>query len=233
MKLSRNFTNKFNWILDNLIPPVIRDSRLFFLPLFGFLFNKKAKLFMDFKEKAWQFDEQEMTEYYKELADVHIQRETDLNTKSVNYILSKLEGQKVLDIACGRGYLANRIKKQGDFEITGIDFIIPEELKGSTNPKFEEGVVENIKYPDNYFDTVISTHTLEHVRDLDKCITELRRVCAKRLIVVLPKQRPYLFTFDLHLHFFPYKFSVMQVFNNKKGECIKLSNDWLYIENIN
>ena len=187
---------------------------------------------MDFKKNAWQFDEQQMTEYYKKLADVHIQRETDLNTRSANYILSNLEGKKILDIACGRGYLAYRIKKKGNYQITGIDFIIPEELKGIANPKFEEGVIENIKYPDNYFDTVISTHTLEHVRDLDQCIKELRRVCAKRLIVVLPKQRPYLYTFDLHLHFFPYKFSVMQVFNNKKGKCLNLNNDWLYIEDF-
>ncbi len=46
MKLSRNFTNKFNWILDNLIPPVIRDSKFFSYPLFWLLFGKKAKLFL-------------------------------------------------------------------------------------------------------------------------------------------------------------------------------------------
>lgn len=236
MNLSRNFTNKFNWILDNLIPPFIRDSRLIMTPLFRFLFGKKTNLFMDFKENAWQFDVEQMTNYYKELANVHIKRETDLNTKSLNYILSNLEGEKILDIACGRGYLANRIKETGNYQVTGIDFIIPENLRSITNPKFETGIIENIEYPDNYFDTVICTHTLEHVPDLDSCIKELRRVSAKRLIVVLPKQRPYRFTFDLHLHFFPYQFSVMQVFknlnSNKKGECFKLDNDWLYVENF-
>jgi len=232
MKLNRNFTNKINWILDNLIPPFARDSRLFMFPLFWFLFKKKAKLFLDFKENAWQYDPHQMSDYYKELADVHIQRETDLNTKSIEYILSNLKGKKILDIACGRGYLANLIRKEGDYQVTGIDFNIQENLKDTTNPKFEKGVIENIKYPDNYFDMVICTHTLEHVLSLDKSIKELRRVCAKRLIVVLPKQRPYRFTFDLHLHFFPYKFSVMQVFNNKNGLCIKLDNDWLYTENL-
>tara|TARA_R110002096_G_scaffold435957_1_gene664548 strand:+ start:899 stop:1609 length:711 start_codon:yes stop_codon:yes gene_type:complete len=236
MKLSRDFTNKINWILDNLIPPSVRDSKLIMAPLFKMLFGKKAKLFLDFKENAWQFDADQMSNYYEELADVHIQRETDLNTKSINYILNNLKGENILDIACGRGYLAKLIQKEGNYKVTGIDFIIPECLKDITNLKFENGVVENIKYPDNYFDTVISTHTLEHVLDLKQCIKELRRVCSKRLIVVLPKQRPYRFTFDLHLHFFPYKFSVLQVFNNNnnnnKGKCIQLDNDWLYIENL-
>nr|WP_314840184.1 class I SAM-dependent methyltransferase [uncultured Flavobacterium sp.] len=218
-------------MLDNLIPPLIRDSKLIMSPFFHLLFGKKAKLFLDFKDKAWQFNSDQMTKYYEELADVHIKRETDLNTKSEKYILSNLEGVKILDIACGRGYLANRIKEINNYQVTGIDFIIPESLKQSVNPKFETGIIETINYYDNYFDTVICTHTLEHVIDLDACIAELRRVCSKRLIVVLPKQRPYRFTFDLHLHFFPYKFSVMQVFKNSKGQCVQLDNDWLYIEN--
>ena len=139
MKLSRNFTNKFNWILDNLIPPFVRDSRLVMSPLFAFLFGQKAKLFMDFKENALQFDADQIVNYYKELSDVHIKRETDLNTKSVEYILSNLKGEKILDIACGRGFLVNRIKEKQNYQITGIDFIIPESLKEIINPKFEEG----------------------------------------------------------------------------------------------
>lgn len=230
MNLSRNTTNKFNWILDNLIPPFIRDSKLVMKPVFYLLFGKKAELFLDFKEKAGSFDSEQMANYYKELEDVHIQRETDLNTKSVNFILSKLEGKNILDIACGRGYLANRIKAFGDYQVTGIDFIIPESLKKSVNPNFETGVIERIDYAEDFFDTVICTHTLEHVTDLDTCIRELRRVCKKRLIVVLPKQRAYKFTFDLHLHFFPYKYSVLQVFKNSLGHCLELDNDWIYIE---
>lgn len=232
MNLSRNFTNKFNWILDNLVPPLIRDSRPFMAILFRFLFGKKAKMFLNFKQNAWQFDSEQMSNYYEELSDVHIKRETDLNTKSIDYILSNLKGAKILDIACGRGYLAKRIKALGHYQVTGIDFIIDETLEGIANPIFEKGIIENIKYPDRYFDTVICAHTLEHVLDIDRCINELRRVTSKRLIVVLPKQRTYTYTFDLHLHFFPYKFSVLQVFNNKNGDCFELDNDWLYVENF-
>ena len=46
-------------------------------------------------------------------------------------------------------------------------------------------------------------------------LAELRRVAAKRLIVVLPKERPYRYTFNLHLHFFPYRYQVTQLFDRK------------------
>ena len=230
MKLSRNFTNVFNWILDNLIPPVIRDSKIFIRPLFGALFGGKAKYFMEFKEKAIFLSEEQMVEYYKNLVDVHIQRETDLNKESVNYILNNIDGETVLDIACGRGYLAKKIVELLHLKVTGIDFIINDEFKSSVNPLFKEGTLKRIPYPDNSFDTVICTHTLEHVVNLQQSLSELRRVCSRKLIVVLPKQREYQYTFDLHLHFFPYKFSVLKVMDNIHGHCFCIKNDWIYFE---
>lgn len=232
MNLSRDFTNKINWVLDNLFPPFVRDSRVIMSPLFVLLFGKKGKLFLNFKENAWKFSSQEMANYYKELASVHIKRETDLNVSCEKYILKNIIGNRVLDIACGRGYLAKKIHQKKSCDVVGIDFVIPDHLKKTQHITFKEGIIEDIDYPNNFFDTVISTHTLEHVLDLEKCISELRRVAAKRLIVVLPKQRPYRYTFDLHLQFFPYKYSVLKAFGNAKGNCVLLDNDWLYIEDL-
>jgi ubiquinone/menaquinone biosynthesis C-methylase UbiE len=70
--------------------------------------------------------------------------------------------------------------------------------------------IERLSFADNEFDTVISSHTLEHVQDAQAAIQELRRVTKSRLIVVLPKQRPYRYTFDLHLRFFPYSHTVVE-----------------------
>jgi ubiquinone/menaquinone biosynthesis C-methylase UbiE len=230
MKLSRNFTNIFNWILDNLIPPIIRDSKIFSIPLFWLLFGGKAKFFMDFKKNAILLSDEQIIEYYKNLSDVHIKRETDLNKESVNYILNNIIGETVLDIACGSGYLAKKIVDKHNVKVTGIDFIINDEFKNSTNPIFVEGTIEKIPYPDKYFDTVICTHTLEHVINIQQSINELRRVCNKKLIMILPKQREYKYTFDLHLHFFPYKFSVLNILKNNMGHCFCINNDWVYYE---
>ncbi len=230
MELSRNFTNVFNWMLDNLIPPIIRDSRIFSKPLFWMLFGKKDIYFMNFKKDVILLNEQQIIEYYKNLSDMHIKRETDLNKESVNFILNNIVGQTVLDIASGRGYLAKKIVDKHNVKVTGIDFIISDELKNYSNPIFIEGTIEKIPFPDKHFDTVICTHTLEHVIDLQQAISELRRVCKKKLIIILPKQREYKYTFDLHVHFFPYEFSVLKVMNNNYGKCLCIKNDWIYYE---
>ncbi len=230
MILSRNFTNSINWILDNLLPPIIRDSKLLFKPIFWILFGKKHSLFMNFRKKILLLSEEQTIEYYKNLSDVHIQRETDLNKESVHYILNHIIGESVLDISCGRGYLSKEIVKKHNIITIGVDFIINDDLKNYKNPKFIQGNIENIPFPDNHFDTVISTHTLEHVVNIQKGISELRRVCKRKLIIVLPRQREYKFSFDLHVHFFPYKYSVLKLMDNKNGNCINLKNDWLYHE---
>lgn len=234
MKLSRDFTNFFNWILDNLVPPIIRDTKFIMYPLFWLLFGKKAKVFMSFKENVNTYDDSQINETYQILSDVHIDRETDLNSKTVDFILENLNGESVLDIASGTGYLAKKIAENKKYQVTGVDFIISDDLLQSenTNPKFLVGNVENIPFPDNSFDTVISTHTLEHVFDIQKALDELRRVCKGKLIVVVPKQREYKYTFDLHIHFFPYKFSVLNLMKNKNGTCIEVHNDWVYTETV-
>ena len=67
--------------------------------------------------------------------------------------------------------------------------------------------------------------------DIDKAVAELRRVCGGRLIVVLPKQREYKYTFDLHIHFFPYRYNVERLLGTS-GTIEKLGGDWYYIEDI-
>ncbi len=228
--MTRDFTNTINWILDNIIPPIIRDSRIFTYPMFFLLFRSKTKFFFEFKQKASILTSKQTIEYYKNLSDVHIKRETDLNKKSIEFILNNIYGETVLDIACGRGYMAKQIANHQNVKVIGIDFIINENLKDSENPYFIEGSIEKIPYPDDYFDTVICSHTLEHIININESLTELRRVCNKKLIIILPRQREYKYTFDLHVHFFPYEFSVLNLMNNKNGVCLCINNDWVYYE---
>ncbi|MFW5663282.1 MAG: class I SAM-dependent methyltransferase, partial [Bacteroidota bacterium] len=214
MKIHRNISNTINYLIDEWIPPAIRDSKLFIWPAFHLLFGEKKKYFMEFKEKAPFLTKEEYREYYRITADKHIERATDLNTKSIEKILADIKGQSVLDAGAGRGYLADLIVKKKGLNVTGMDIYIPVGQRNSENPRFIEGDTEEIPFPDNSFDTVICTHTLEHVMDKNKTLSELRRVAQKRLIIVVPRQRENKYTFDLHLSFFPYPHSLLTLTRN-------------------
>jgi ubiquinone/menaquinone biosynthesis C-methylase UbiE len=137
-------------------------------------------------------------------------------------ITRSIVGKSVLDVGCGRGYLVRELSK--NYKVSGCDIFLDKDLKAG----FRVARVEKLPYKDGEFDTVICSQVLEHVVDINQAIGELRRVAKKRLIVVVPKQRPYRYTLSLHLHFFPYKWSIESYFGHG-GEIIDLG-DWVYIE---
>ena len=176
---------------------------------FRLLFGRKAKYFFTFKDRAMHATAEDLHEIYAATADVHIQRDTDLNDACVGAIKANVVGATVLDVGCGRGYLAGQLSRAG-FGVTASDIRIAAEMRERfPRVRFEQTRAEALPFPAADFDTVICTHTLEHVQDLTAAINELRRVTRQRLIIVVPRQRPYKYTFDLHLHFFPYEYSLL------------------------
>jgi SAM-dependent methyltransferase len=227
MKLSRDFTLLIHFLFDQCLPPLLRDSKWFMWLPFKLLFRDKAEIFFSFKEQAPFLTPEQFREIYTRAAPVFIQRETDLNAASIAAIEQRIVGESVLDIACGRGFLTKRLAEK--YHVTGADIVIDPAL-AEANPRiiFHEANLENLPFADRQFDTVICAHTLEHVQHPAQAISELRRVCAKRLIVVVPRQRPYRYTFDLHLHFFPYAHDVLSLMG--RGQCQSAGGDWLYWE---
>lgn len=234
MRLTRNITTKIHFILDQLLLPILRDSKLFMYLPFRIMYGKKyAKVFFDFKERAPIMSEEEFSKVYANIGKVLIKRETDLNDGCVEEILKNIRGGSVLEVGCGKALLSNKIESSG-YEVKAIDIHIDNEVR-SKYPKitFMNGNVENLPFKEGEFDTVVCTHTLEHVQNLTRAIFELRRVAKKRLILVVPKQRPYKYTFDLHLHFFPYKHSFLQAIRpNNKHICKIVGGDIFYIEDF-
>ncbi len=215
MKLSRNITLIIHFILNECIPPYIRDKKWFMWLPFKLLFNDKAKYFFDFKDNAGQISEEEFQKIYEETSSVHISRETDLNNECIKEIENNIVGEKVLEVGCGKGFLANILSKK--YNVTASDLIISHDLiRTYPHIRVKQANIQNLPFENNEFDTVVCTHTLEHVQDIISAISELRRVTKRRLIVVVPKQRPYKYTFDLHLHFFPYEYSLPNYFRPTK-----------------
>jgi ubiquinone/menaquinone biosynthesis C-methylase UbiE len=233
LKINRNITLAVHFILDQLVPPIIRDRKLFMTVIMRLSLGKGSKWMMGFKEKFPDMSPTEIEEYYRQSASAHIERETDLNSKCIDRIKSAIVGDTVLDIACGRGYLAKQLSDK--YKVTGADFIVDEHMVSeSPHIKWDTANIAALNYQDDQFDTVVCTHTLEHVINIDDALAELRRVAKKRLIIVLPRQRPYQYTFDLHVHFFYYDWQVKSLLSkdskSSQSNLELLGGDWFIYE---
>ncbi len=101
-------------------------------------------------------------------------------------IVSRLDiksGMKVLDVACGTGNSAIPAAKRGA-EVIGVD-IAPNLLEqarirakdAGVEVRFEEGDAEQLAFPDNTFDLIITIYGAMFAPRPDLVVSELKRVC--------------------------------------------------------
>lgn len=231
VKISREtsiFVKKF---LNNFLPPALRDSEWLMKPLMYLAFGDKSKIFTEFRKRGYQMTDEEFADAYVQTQSVNLHGETDLNEASCRAILDHLVGKNAVDVGSGRAFLADKISKK-NFDTTACDINQPAYLKEKfPHIHFVEGDVENLPFEDKSFDTVICTHTLEHVRHLSKAMDELRRITKKRLIIVVPMERPYEFDFNLHLNFFTYPWMFLNhVGKREKQAWQNVGDDLFYYE---
>jgi len=241
--LDRDITLFINFVLDNILPPIFRDCKYIMYPIMRFAYGRETKLLLEFKEKFPFMNDAELAEYYSRIvnAPINTRRETDLNIASLNWIIKSINNAKgsVLDAACGRGYLLFKILESNPgVECYGIDIVRQKEIhstcdnwavvdRGGTQYKFQTGDMMKLPFQDNSFDIVLCTHALEHIRDPQKALKELIRVCRKRLIIVVPKQREYKYTVDFHVNFFPYLYSFKRFIGIENAVYLNLKGDLL------
>ena len=231
--MRRETVNKIRYVLEEWLPPVLRDSR----PM-RWLFRLHWGRFIDdlerFREEVTTLSPQAYRSIYERMP--RIQHETDNSRACLDAIAARLLSGKAVDVGCGTGYVVDFLSRQPalrNTELYGVDFIIEPATK-SRHPsiRFVEAPVEELPFPDGHFDTVVCTHVLEHVLDIRAAVTELRRICAKRLIIVVPLEREYRFTFNPHLHFFPYPHSFLRNILPvpPTAESRVIGRDLLYVE---
>jgi len=221
------------FILDELIPPIVRDSKWFmYLPM-KLVLKDTTHDFMSFKNSVFSIDTKEFGNLYERTAHVGaLQGDTDLNAACVEEILGSVAGHTVLEVGCGRGYLAGLLAARG-LDVTGCDIVLGDGVAQKyPDVTFVEGNIQRLPFDDESFDVVVSTHTLEHVQDLPGAIAELRRIAKQQLIVVVPRQRPYRYTFNLHTQYFPYRWSIEGAFGYRPNATIKNLGDWFYLEDM-
>ena len=232
MNIPRSFSLAVQHVLDQWIPPAIRDAKWVMGGLMKIVLGRKAVYYLDFKNQAFMLSDPEFAGVYSQINDSSpLQGETDLNDRCAEKILENLRGTTVLEAGCGRGYLAGRMART--HEVTATDIVLDEgALARHPDVEFIAANVEDLPFPDRSFDTVVCTHTLEHVQNLQQAIGELRRIARERVIIVVPRQRPYKYGFNLHIHFFPYAWSLQGHLGYRENAVICNLGDWYYHEDV-
>jgi SAM-dependent methyltransferase len=221
---------RWNDALDRWVPPALRDSWIFARAARS-MYGELPIPIDELKDRAFTLSPAEYGEFYRNLQTRFEQGETDLTPESLDAVVASVVGETVLDVACGKGYLASVLPR--DHRVVGVDVALAtgDRAIRHRGALLCEGNIERLPFRDDSFETVVSTHTLEHVQHLGAALAELRRVAAKRLVVVVPRQRPYRVTFNPHIHFFPYKFSVLAwTGTDRPYRCELVGGDWLYVE---
>jgi ubiquinone/menaquinone biosynthesis C-methylase UbiE len=231
--MKRENTNKIRFILEETLPPIIRDSFIFKFIIKKLYRNDKTH--QKLKSKILNISKNEYKNYYKTMPQMH--ENSDLSEICINEIMKNIEPINIIDVGCGNGFLLKKIRdKNKKIKLNGSELTVNSKLKQNfkiNNIKLYEKEIENIDQIKTKFDTVICSHVLEHVLDINKAYFNLKKICRKKLIIVVPRERPYEHTFNGHIHFFPYKWSFINTIRPKNKFIIKdLQRDFLYIEKI-
>ncbi|HEX2120034.1 MAG TPA: class I SAM-dependent methyltransferase [Thermoanaerobaculia bacterium] len=216
-------TNRIRWLLDELLPKRFRNARWFMAPLFFVWFKgRHVRTAMDFKRLAPSLSEEEFREVYRRVSTLADRRPTDTHPEAMAYALSKLAGESLLDVGCGRGFFLRKVSGR---KKVGCDLLDRVDLGDAA---YVTASAERLPFASRSFDTVTCFHTLEHTRDLSAAIAELKRVARKQLIVIVPRQRRYEYTLDLHLQFFETP-EALRAAMGDAGEIRQFGDDLVYI----
>lgn len=230
--MKREFTNTIRYVMDEWLPPVIRDNRLFMYPIFYYWFHGKyVREVMNFKRDAFYMNEEQYADFYKKIHNRADDRPTDMNQASIQHMLQHMDkdAETLLDVGCGRGYFLRKIKEEKNYRLTGCEI---HKGIGDLDVDFVPGFIEKLPFPDKSFDIVTCTHTIEHIIDVQQAIRELKRVARKQIMIVTPKQKYYFYTLDLHVNFFPTQESLNREIQLDHFSCNNIQGDWVYIGSV-
>ncbi len=123
--MNRRITNTIRFVMDELIPPFIRDSKIFMYPFYLFAYRgRNIREVMDFKSNVYSFSPEQYASFYNNLNTISRKRATDMNQACIDFILEKIDVTAInlIDVGCGSGYLLKRIKERHSaLNLTGFE----------------------------------------------------------------------------------------------------------------
>lgn len=112
--------------------------------------------------------------------------------RTVNFVLSQIKGERVLDAGCGPGLYLKILGDKG-FCVYGVDFSssfikMAKRRMGGGKISLIEASIESLPLRNDSFDSIICLGVLEHLKSPGRGLTELSRVLERggTLILLLP-----------------------------------------------
>jgi len=131
----------------------------------------------------------EISEGYEELHKEEQEKKITIIKPVMKELFHLKPTDKLLDVGCGTGLTTG----PWDCIKTGIDpapKLIEKAICKATGTSYKIASAENIPFPDNSFDIVISITAIQNFADIEKGLTEIKRVGKDRFILSFLKKSP-------------------------------------------
>ncbi len=123
--------------------------------------------------------------YYDAIADGYEELYREEQEKKITLIKENFQinkEDKVLDLGCGPGFM------NLDCELYRVD--PSEKLLDMAEGKKVLACAEDLPFPDNTFDKVISVTAMQNFSNLEKAVKEMKRVCHGKFAISFLKKSP-------------------------------------------
>ncbi len=112
--------------------------------------------------------------------------------KWIQSVIPYIDGNRILEISFGSGYLMSKYGSKNNYSITGIDYN-QKMIQITQNKLFSKKIkaelfqanVEELPFEDNAFDTIINTMAFTGYPDGDKALSEMKRVLKPNGILLI------------------------------------------------
>ncbi|MDP3900999.1 MAG: class I SAM-dependent methyltransferase [bacterium] len=103
-----------------------------------------------------------------------LNRDDQRHLQELEEFLRPLRGDKILEVGCGRGFIARELQKTVPHTY-GVD-VNPGAIKNGVALNLQIMDAEHLEFEDDSFDKIYSFHMIEHVPSPGKVIREMERV---------------------------------------------------------
>lgn len=92
----------------------------------------------------------------------------------IDRLASISRGDRVLEVGCGQGHLTKALARRG-VDVVGVD-ANPQASEVAGSGRVMHMRAEDLDFPSDEFDFVVSVHAIEHIPELEAALAEMSRV---------------------------------------------------------